>query len=155
MLSEIVPQTEHALARAECGWATSTDLASLIVQKRDLSWRTAHQIAAIVVRLGEERGLGTSDVTSALVDEAAVLYIGQPLELTGVSIREALTASEFVARRTLFGGAAPAAHSETLGKRKATLRQDVDGFTARNAAVEGGRQQLEEAIDRILVGVEE
>jgi argininosuccinate lyase len=61
-------------ASTRAHWATATDLAGVLVEHADLSWRSAHQITGIGVRLAEERGLDPSDVTPSLIDEAAAVY---------------------------------------------------------------------------------
>jgi argininosuccinate lyase len=77
-LIELVPAVYWDKARLAAStrahWATATDLAGVLVEHADLSWRSAHQITGIVVRLAEERGLDPSDVTPSLIDEAAAVY---------------------------------------------------------------------------------
>jgi argininosuccinate lyase len=60
-------------------WALATDLAGAIVRTRNLPWRTAHQITAILVRMALEQGKKASDIDSSFLDLAAREYIGEPL----------------------------------------------------------------------------
>ena len=103
-------------------WATVTDLAGVLVTKKDMPWRTAHQIVAIMVRLCEERGLGPADVTPALLDEAAIRYHEQPAGMDQKDIDEARDPERFIAVRTLQGGPAKA---ESL--RQAHLFEESGG----------------------------
>src|SRR6185437_12653006 len=119
-------------------WATGTDLAGALVKRRDLPWRTSHQIVGILVRLCEERGLGPDAVTPALLDEAAMLYHGQKAGLDQAQIREALDPGRFIAARTIRGGPAP---SESL--------RQADRIEQRLA---DSARKLESAIDSIIGG---
>ena len=71
-----IPRGDKARMREQSwvNWATVTDLAGVLVTRRDLPWRTAHQIVGIMVRLCEERRLGPADVTPALLDEVAAHF---------------------------------------------------------------------------------
>ncbi|MGH7388579.1 MAG: argininosuccinate lyase [Candidatus Rokuibacteriota bacterium] len=143
-------RTPHMREQAWRHWATATDLAGALVRQRDLPWRTAHQIVGIVVRLAETRGLGPGEVTPALLDEAAVLYHGQPAHLDAAAIGEALDPGRFIAARTLRGGPAPA---ESL--RQATLFETALAADERSVAAIEGRlaeaaHKLESAVDAII-----
>ena len=131
-------------------WATATDLAGALVRRRDLPWRTAHQIVGVLVRLCEERGLGPEAVTPALLDEAAMLYHGQKAGLDAAQIREALDPGRFIAARTIQGGPAPAEslrQAELFARTLASDEQTVAGIKQRLAE---SARRLEAAIDTIL-----
>jgi len=72
-----------SLMRTRAGrfWAQATDIAGALVRHKGLPWRTAHQIVGILVRFGYERDLQPADVTPALLDEAAIEYMGEPVRL--------------------------------------------------------------------------
>jgi len=140
----------HMREQAWRHWATVTDLAGVLVSKRDLPWRTAHQIVGVMVRLCEERGLGPADVTPALLDEAAVLYHEIPAGLDQNEIREALDPGRFIAVRTLRGGPAKAESLRQAGVFEDAIAADeriVAGIDERLAAA---ARKLEEAIDAIV-----
>jgi argininosuccinate lyase len=131
-------------------WATVTDLAGALVTKKDMPWRTAHQIVAIMVRLCEERGLGPADVTPALLDEAAMLYHEQPAGLDQQSIDESLDPERFIAVRTLRGGPAKDESLRQARVFEEALTRDeqiVNGIDERLAT---SARKLEEAVDAII-----
>jgi len=150
LLPALIIRKEHMREQAWLHWATGTDLAGALVSKRNLPWRTAHQIVGILVRLCEERGLTPADVTPALLDEASMLYHEQPASLSQADIREALDPGAFIAARTLRGGPAPAESmrqadlflQRTLDDEK--IVADIDGRLAESA------RTLEAAIDAII-----
>jgi argininosuccinate lyase len=131
-------------------WATATDLAGALVKRRDLPWRTAHQIVGILVRLCEERGLGPDAVTPALLDEAATLYHGQKAGLDAAQIREALDPGRFIAARTIQGGPAPAESLRQADLFAQGLAADERTVADIQQRLADSARKLEAAIDTIL-----
>ncbi|MFC3337860.1 argininosuccinate lyase [Paracandidimonas soli] len=131
-------------------WICATDIADIIVMEKGLPFRTAHQIVAILVRIGISRGLTQTGVTSALVDEAAVEYMGQPLGLGDELIRKALNPSECIKARTLTGGPAPERVEDDIARAKARCTDDEASLDAMGKRLSHAADSLEEAIDNIL-----
>ena len=150
LLPQLEIRKEHMREQAWRHWATATDLAGALVSQRNLSWRTAHQIVGILVRLCEERGFGPADVTPELLDEAAVAYHDTPAHLEQSAIRDALDPGRFVASRTLRGGPA---REESLRQARlfeeATVADEkiVAGIDARIAE---SARKLESAVDAVI-----
>jgi len=131
-------------------WAQGTDLGGALVREKGLPWRTAHQIIGILVRLSIERKIAPLDVTTALVDEAAVEYMDAPVGLSEAALRSALDPTACVDRRALFGGPAPEAARRERQGFLAKLAQDDAWLEQRKAAVARGARLLESAIDAQL-----
>lgn len=152
-LAELVPalgvDRERMRASAGAHWAQATDVAAALVEEHGWPWRVAHQVTAIVVRLSEERGIAPREVTAALIDEASIAYLGEPVGLDAGVLQAALDPVVFVERRTLYGGPAPeVAHGEL-----AELRERLGADQARQAEAEerllSAAHRLESAIDAI------
>jgi len=131
-------------------WATATDLAGALVTQGKLSWRTAHQIVGILVRLCEERGLGPADVTPALLDEAAVAYHEKPAGLSQASIREALDPERFIASRTGRGGPAKAESLRQAALFEKALATDEAVVAGIDTRIADAARKLEAAMDVII-----
>ncbi len=131
-------------------WICATDLADLIVLKKGLPFRTAHQIVAILVRIGIGKGLTQAGVTSALVDEAAMEYMGVPLNLGEDAIRDALTPLECVKARQLTGGPAPERVLEDIHRARARWSQDEAAMNGIHERLAASEKRLEQAIDQIV-----
>ncbi|MGE4239800.1 hypothetical protein [Ramlibacter sp.] len=152
LLPELIVNKEHMREQAWRHWATTTDVASALIRKHDWSWRTAHQVVGILVRLAESRGIAPAQVTPALLDEASMAYHEIPANLTQAEIATALDPGNFIANRTLQGGPAP---KESL--RQADL---FEGLLARDEAVVAGiegrlakaAKDLRAAADAIIEG---
>lgn len=151
---ELVPALDWRTARmvelAGAHWAAATDLAGTLVRERGISWRTAHQIVAILVRLAVERGLGPADVTPELLDEAAVEYHGEPAGLSRDAIARALDARRFVLSRDLYGGPSPDSVRRSIEGFRADLLRDEAERDSAAQRVQAADGALEEAIDALL-----
>lgn len=99
--------TEKLRERAEASFATITELADTLVRTDKLSFRTAHQIASLVVKNAMVKGISAQAVTLTLVNEAAKSVIGKPLSLNEEILRQALDPDYFVQIRSLPGGPNP------------------------------------------------
>jgi argininosuccinate lyase len=152
--SELLPELrinkEHMRKQAWVHWATATDLASALVRKKDLPWRSAHQIVGILVRLCEQRGLGPADVTPALLDEAAIAYDEHPVKLTQADIDQALDAGNFIASRTLQGGPAPRESLRQAELFKHLLIKDEKAVADVEQRLAASRGKLREAVDVLI-----
>lgn len=136
--------------RAGSFWATASDLAERIVREKDLSWRTAHQIVGILVRISRERGVGPGEVDSALLDEAAVAYHGKPLHMDEASLRNGLDPVRFVKARTLYGGPAPVESKRRIREFQGALKRDRKTVLDLRERLRTAEGKLEEAVDAIL-----
>ena len=141
---------ERMRNRAGAFWAQATDVAAAIVREKGLAWRTAHQIAGIMVRLCQERGIDPGKVEPGLLDEAAVEYMGKPVGLREESLRKALDPDEFVKGRTLYGGPAPHESRKRIAEFEKVLKRDEGAVVDMRGRLETAYENLEKAIDRII-----
>lgn len=150
LLAALEPQHDRMLEAAITGWSTASDLASLIVRQSDLSWRTAHQIVGITVRLAEDRGIQVRDVTAELVDEAAVAYLDRRVDLTQVQVDDALNPTQSVSRRSVYGATAPSAQEAIRPVQGDILQADLAKIATMQQTLTAASASLESAIDQIL-----
>jgi argininosuccinate lyase len=112
------PNAKRMLELAAANFSTATELADLIVERTDLSFRQAHHLVGAVVRTAITEGLRADEITVEMIDAAAENAIGHPLRLDPHEIRRALDPSAVVASRKTTGGPAPdavRAHARSLG----------------------------------------
>lgn len=152
ILPEIRWNTDLMRERAGRYWAQATDLAGALVSEKGLPWRTAHQIVGILVRFSYERGLTPAETTPALLDEAAIEYMGNPVGLSRGSLERSLDPANFVASRTLVGGTAPQEVQRQLAECRASLARDETEVIAARQKIQEAAQKLEAAIDALLRG---
>lgn len=138
------------LARSGMFWAQAADLAGMLVRAKGMNWRTAHQIVGILVRVTEDRDIAPLDVTTELVDEAAMLYMDMPVGLDPQQLKEALDPTLGVNRRTLYGGPAPTEVAERMVEYREIFAADMARFEAARQPVLDGQRLQEEALDALL-----
>jgi argininosuccinate lyase len=146
------PSSAWLTSRTGAGefWAQATDIAGALVRDGGLPWRTAHQIVGILVRWGNERGFGPNDVTTDLLDEAAIEYMGERVHLSEPSLREALDPEHFVKSRTLHGGPAPVEARRQIKEFRAALERDREELEAARRTIAEAHKKLEAAVDAVL-----
>lgn len=131
-------------------WGQATDVAAALVDELGMNWRSAHQIVGILVRLAEERGVSSHDVTGDLLDEAAIEYMGTPAGLPEPALRAALDTAAFVRRRKLYGGPAATAVKECWAEYSDQLERDREWAANRREDQDKAAAALEAAIDGVL-----
>jgi len=151
IVSTLKVNRDIMLQKTVDSWALSSDLAGAMVREKGLPWRTAHQIAAVLVRLALEEGKKPEDVDTAFVDRAAREYIGNDLSLSSEAIREALDPLRAVRARTLVGGLAPVEVRRQIDGCYTSLDCDRKTLRALRRKLEESAEKLERAIDAILV----
>jgi argininosuccinate lyase len=153
-MSEFVPvlQLDTGLMRKRAGmfWAQATEIAAALVRVKGLPWRTAHQIIGILVRLCEDRGIAPMDTTPALIDEASVLYMDEPVKLDEATLREALDPEAAVRKRTLYGGPAPAEVRKRIAEYEACLAAHRSAWEKAREPVEAGKTKLRQAVETLI-----
>jgi argininosuccinate lyase len=153
-LSELIRESkinrERMRELAGAFWAQGTDVAAAIVRDKGLSWRTAHQIVGILVRLCHERGIEPRRVDTGLLDEASVEYLGKRVGLEEQSLQKALDPVHFVRERALFGGPAPKESRRRIQALGMKLKEDRKCVARMRVRIRKASEKLENAIDEII-----
>jgi argininosuccinate lyase len=136
--------------RALEGYSTVTELADEIVRRKDLSFRQSHHIVGMVVRNAIQAGLMANEITSAMIDEAAMEIMGRPLNLPEEVVAKALDPMANVRVRDLTGGPAPVEVRRMIAARWETLRADEERLAARKAKLDQAAATLQTRIDELL-----
>ena len=138
------------LRRSNTFWGQAADLAAVLVQERGLPWRMAHQTVGIMVRLAEEEGIGPSDATPALLDRAAMLFLGQPVGLSAAQLAAGLDAAACVQTRTATGSPGPAEMRRQIAASRQALAANRDETRHRRQRLADAEQRLAAAVDAAL-----
>jgi len=134
------------------GFICNADLCRILVQKRKLPWRTAHQITATMTRLARQEGKEMADMTPEFLDRAAreCVYYGRPLNLSEETIREAFDPDRSVRSLNSHGSTAPERVKEQITASRDRLKQDMDAVKAKRAKIEAAANRLERTIDALI-----
>jgi argininosuccinate lyase len=128
-------------ARAAEGWTTLTELADTIVRDHALAFRTAHAIAASVLR---ERHADPSVPLAEALDRAAVCETGRTLGYDETALTRILSPRHFVDVRRTYGGPAPEETARALAASGAALAEDRRWWDRRREALAGAQARLTE-----------
>ena len=106
LIAEIEFKTDTMSQRAVEGFLQATDLADLIIQEKEVDYRSAHQIVGKIVRDSIQMNNKRFTLTPEIVDKAANHVIKKKLHLTQQHIDSILDPKVIVETRQGLGGAA-------------------------------------------------
>lgn len=138
------------LSRTANSWAQSADLTAALVREKGLPWRMAHQIVGIMVRLAEEQGIEPQDATPALLDRAAVLFLGKPVSLSKENMAQAMDPKACLQARQVTGSPGPREMRRQLAASRRLLARHEERLQGRRQQLEEAARRLEQAIDAIV-----
>lgn len=136
--------------RAGKHWAQAADLAGAMVRECGISWRSAHQIVGITVRKAIEQSRGPLDVTSELIDEAALDYLGRKLEVPADLVTRALDPWTSVQSRRLPGGPSPEVIKVELADHWTRLKRNQEHLKDITSKISHSKAKLYEAAHHIV-----
>jgi argininosuccinate lyase len=116
--------------RAGAGGTTLTELADTLVRDHGLPFRSAHAIAALLLKSRTEDP--SSPLSSALA-QASKAILGRALEYTEVDLHRILSPKHFVEVRRTHGGPAPAETERAIAESARLIQRDRDAWAARRA----------------------
>ncbi len=150
LLRSLTFQTDRMKKMAGENFSTVTDLVDLMVKEKNLSFRTAHHIVARVVDRILQGRKKPEDITSAVVDEAAVQTVGHPLQFSEKQVKDALLPEACVTRRNLPGGPAPEEMKRMIEKARKELGEAERNLEQRRSARKKAEQILLQTARRYL-----
>jgi argininosuccinate lyase len=136
----------------EYGFTCNASLCRILVQEKELPWRTAHQITAIMARKAHEMGIQMRDVTPEFLDECATEYVGygKPLQLPIETLEDAWNIEKNVANQDTHGGTAPVRVLEQIAISHKILKQDQRSVKIKREKLAAAAQKRERAIDALI-----
>lgn len=147
---EVDPELLHR--RAAGGFATSTEVADVLVRIGGLPFRTAHRIVSRLVDELAAQGRTLAELDLALLDRLAVAEAGRPSGLTPEQLHAAVDPVQFVAVRRVRGGPAPNEMRRSLQAAVQQLDHDRSMVEARRARLEEARRRRLGLVDQFLEG---
>ena len=131
-------------------WAQAADLAALLVQEKGLSWRVAHQIIGIMVRLAEEEELSPGHPTPELQDRASNLFLGKTLNVDKEFLNKGLDPNICISTRTAVGSPGPKEMKNQISNSVKLVNNDDLINSERKKHIENAEKLTDEVIDKIL-----
>ena len=130
---------EQLAARAGEGGTTLTELADTLVRDHGLPFRSAHGIAALVLKARTE---DPQVALSGALEKASQAILGRPLQYSESQLQRILSPAHFVEVRTTHGGPAPSETSRAIAESSRLLQRDRDAWKSRRARLEQAELQL-------------
>jgi argininosuccinate lyase len=131
---------EKLASRAAAHGTTLTELADTLVRDHGLSFRSAHAIAATLLKARTE----DPDVTlSDALSKASAAILGRRLDYSEADLQTIMSPSHFVDVRTTHGGPAPKETTRALGESRQKLYDDRESWQLRSERLSNAAARLE------------
>lgn len=151
ILTNLEFNDELGKERVYLDWALSADLAAAIVREKELPWRSAHQIIAILVRQSIENDRDIRELTTEHIDDAATTYLGEPIELDQATIDTTIDpARALTARQHLTGSPAPEQVENQLARSRERISRWRSDLTDYRSRLEHAEKDLKTAVDNVI-----
>ncbi len=130
---------ERLAARAGVGGTTLTELADTLVRDQGLPFRSAHGIAALLLKARTE----DPDVAlSSALAKSSKAILGRSLEYSDADLQRIMSPAHFVNVRTTHGGPAPSETGRAIAESTRLLQADRDQWRTRRKRLERAEAQL-------------
>jgi argininosuccinate lyase len=153
MLSELVPNLEvksNVFEKQVLKFATTTELANVLVKNYDIPFRTSHKIVGAVVKELLDNNLTLSDLTPEQLNKTAQECAEIILDVKLADIKQATDPKKFVESHKTKGGPAPAEVKRMLNSRKQLTDQTKTTLTNKKGELAAADIKLNIAIKRCL-----
>jgi argininosuccinate lyase len=146
VIEAATPLRENMLLRARRDFSAATDLADALVREANVSFREAHHIVGAVVRQALDARLPADEISSAMLDAAAIEQVGRPMSLSEEAVRRCLDPRQGVAARMAPGGPAPVLVLDSVAAQRAALHAACEGADVLRRRVALARDTLKRDI---------
>lgn len=146
VIATVEPRPELMLRRCYSNFSTATELADELVKHQGLSFREAHHVVGLVVRLALDTGKNASEIDAALLNQATLSILGRTLDVDDAFVARALDPTQSVLGKVSFGGTAPDSLRVSLGMAQRQLADDRRQWAGLASGRERARAELESAL---------
>jgi argininosuccinate lyase len=129
-------------------FATTTELANMLVKKYNVPFRTSHRIVGALVKTLLDKKMTLSGLTPELLQKTAQDSAGLTLNVKEVDIQESIDPMKFVESHKTKGGPAPAEVKRMLKNRKQLTSQLKTSLKKKKSKLEEADNQLNSVVQR-------
>ena len=134
---------ERLASRAGEGGTTLTELADTLAREEDLPFRTAHGIAALLLKARiEDPGASMSDALA----KASQALLGRSLDYSDDLLETVMSPKHFVQVRRTYGGPAPEETARAAAASRRALEGDREAWQKRRDHLAQAEHQLAERV---------
>jgi argininosuccinate lyase len=127
-------------SRAAAGGTTLTELADTLVRDHQLPFRSAHAIAALLLKARTE---DPSAPLSSTLSKASKAILGSALDYSEADLEKIMSPTHFVQVRATYGGPSPMEASRAIAESQQQLRDDRESWQARRRRIDEAEALLE------------
>jgi argininosuccinate lyase len=131
--------TAKLASRAGVGGTTLTELADTLVRDHGLSFRSAHAIAAALLKAQTEDPRAPLSTT---LSNASAAILGRPLDYSEGDLERILSPLHFIQVRTTYGGPAPKETGRAIGESERKLHDDRESWQTRRDCLSAAEARL-------------
>ena len=151
MLSKLIKNlkvSEDVFSKPVLKFATTTELANMLVKKYSVPFRTSHMIVGAVVKTLLDKKMALSDLTPELLNKTAKDSAGITLAVKLADIKDSIDPQKFVESHKTMGGPAPAEVKRMLKNRKQLTNQSKTNLKEQKGKLEEADSQLKSVVQR-------
>jgi argininosuccinate lyase len=132
--------TARLASRAGTGGTTLTELADTLVRDHGLPFRSAHAIAALLLKARTEDPQAPLAQT---LSKASNAILGTPLEYAEADLEKIMSPAHFVEVRATHGGPSPKETSRAIAESQQKLHDDRESWQVRRQRIDEAETRLE------------
>ena len=132
--------TAKLASRAASGGTTLTELADTLVRDQGLPFRSAHAIAALLLKARTE---DPNAPLSATLAKASKAILGAPLAYSEADLEKIMSPEHFVEVRATHGGPSPKEAARAIAQSQQKLHDDRESWQVRRQRIEDAASRLE------------
>jgi argininosuccinate lyase len=141
IVSNAEPRTPSMLQRVRDDFSVATDLADGLVAEAGMSFRDAHHVVGGLVRLALDSGRSANELTSEMLDRAALEVIGVAVGWPEATLQRYLDPVQSVAARRN-GGPAPEEVNLAIERQLGHLDDSMRSVKSTRQRLATARQQM-------------
>lgn len=133
---------------AQCAndyWSQASTVVGFLVKEHGMSYRTGHQILALMMQTVADNNIPPSKVTPDVLETAVEKYTGRRIGVTQEVLNRLFDAMYCVRERKYRSGAAPERVAEHIVAARERLTQDRQFVVKKAGAIEAARNRLDSA----------
>jgi len=151
MLSELTKNlnvNKDVFGKPVLKFATTTELANMLVKKYNVPFRTSHRIVGAAVKNLLDKGMALSELTPELLNKTAKDVAEITLAIKLADIKDSVNPKKFVENHKTMGGPAPAEVKRMLKNRKQLTAQSKTNLKEKKGMLEKADKQLKSVVQR-------
>jgi len=136
--------------RTDSNYCTATELSDELVKSEGIPFRVAYQIVGSIVGDCVDAGLGCKDITTEMLDKAALQFVGREFHWPQEKVTRALDSAYSVENKESYGAPGPKALGHNLQVLAENLAKDQRSYEALAGAQKEADEYLHSEIEKLL-----